>query len=670
VIAPPRIGLCMIVKNEAPVIARCLDSVRPLVGHWLIVDTGSTDGTQDLIRARMRGIPGELHERPWRDFAANRSEALALARGHADYSLVIDADDTAEADPGFRMPPLGADSYTLAIADVGTEYRRPQLVRNALPWRYEGVLHEYLVCEQAMTAEHLPGLRIRRRHDGARRRDPQTYRRDADLLERALATETNPFLIARYRFYLAQSFRDCGERENALQNYLERARLGFWQEEVFVSLLNAARLMEALGQPVAEVIAVYLRAADAAPERAEALHGAARFCRLRERYDEGYRVAKRGLALTPPPEGLFVERWIYEYGLRDEFAVNAYWAGHARESLGACLDIFADGKAPADQQARMFGNARSAFALLDQRAALGPGARPASLADSHALAPPRILHGRIGEPPKILLAILAKQKQPALPLYLQCLEALDYPKSRIVLYVRTNNNTDATERILRDWIERVAPSYAACEFDAADIAERVEEFGVHDWNPLRFKAIGAIRDASLRKTVEHGCDFYFTADVDNFLRPCTLPELVAPRLPIVAPFLRAIEPTALYSNYHADIDENGYYRSCLQYDWLLRRDVRGLIEVPVVHTTYLVRADVIPRLTFDDGSGRYEYVIFCDSARRAGVPQYLDNRQIYGYITFEEGSEVGRRMFGTDCKGQVERARALLADELAQSASG
>ena len=44
------LGLCMIVRNEAPVIGRCLDSERPEIDGWLIVDTGSNDGTQDLVR--------------------------------------------------------------------------------------------------------------------------------------------------------------------------------------------------------------------------------------------------------------------------------------------------------------------------------------------------------------------------------------------------------------------------------------------------------------------------------------------------------------------------------------------------------------------------------------------------------------------------------------------
>ena len=91
-----RICLNMIVKNEARVIRRCLDSVRPIIDRWIIVDTGSTDGTQDIIREHLRDLPGELHERTWRDFAYNRSEALDLARGQCDYTLIIDADDSLE----------------------------------------------------------------------------------------------------------------------------------------------------------------------------------------------------------------------------------------------------------------------------------------------------------------------------------------------------------------------------------------------------------------------------------------------------------------------------------------------------------------------------------------------------------------------------------------------
>ena len=355
------ICLSMIVKNEAPVIRRCLSSVLPIIDHWVIIDTGSTDGTQEIIRDYLTALPGELYERQWKDFAYNRSEALSFARPHGDYSLIIDADDTLEIPDDFQLPELTADSYTLEINDASIRYRRTQLVRNTLPWRYEGVLHEYLTCDGAQTAGHL-SIVMCRNHDGARRKDPQTYRNDAAILERALLSEARPFLISRYRFYLAQSYRDCGERDKALQNYLVRAELGFWQEEVFVSLLSAARLKEELGHPEQEVIDAYRRAWEASSTRAEAFHGASRFCRHKNRFEDGYQFAKRGLSIAKPSDGLFIEPWIFDYGLLDELAVNGYWSGHYRDSVDACQRLLSEAPIPEEMRDRVKKNLDFAIA--------------------------------------------------------------------------------------------------------------------------------------------------------------------------------------------------------------------------------------------------------------------------------------------------------------------
>lgn len=633
--------LCMIVKNEAPVIARCLDSVRPLITHWVIVDTGSTDGTQEIIRNHLRDLPGKLYERPWKDFAFNRSEALELARPLADYALIIDADDALEMPEGYQLPPLLSDGYMIQIRDSSISYQRMQLVSNRLHWFYRGVLHEFIACDGAYSTGQLEGVVMRRNHDGARRRDPQTYRRDAAILARALETEKDPFLRTRYTFYLAQSYRDCDEWENAISNYLARAKMGGWQEEVYVSLYQAAKLMEQQGYPDDQVIATYQAATDAVPTRGEAIHAASRFCRVRKRYAQGYEIGKAGLALTPPAGGLFAQPWVYDTGMLDEFAINAYWTGHYAESLDACLKILESGKLDPSHVPRVAANARFA------REKLGEKTQPLNLgrfggtnyATDHRLDPVQHMpHASSSARPRVLLAILAKQKEPSLPLYLKCIEELDYPKSSIVLYIRTNNNRDRTEEILRDWVTRVGSQYAGVDFDATDVAQPVESFGVHEWNEMRFKVLGNIRNISLKKTVEHGCDFYFTCDVDNFIRPCTLTELVDLDLPIVAPLLRSVTANVPYSNYHAEVDANGYYRACDQYYWVLNRWVRGIIEMPVVHCTYLIRRDVLDRLTYTDDSGRHEYVIFSDSARKAGIAQYFDNRHIYGYVAFDKGA--------------------------------
>jgi len=251
------ICLNMIVRDEAPVIRRCLESVRPLIDCWVIVDTGSTDGTQEIVRDCLSDLPGELYERPWKDFAQNRSEALALARGRGDYVFFIDADEVLEIAPDFTLPPLAADSYDLRILFAGSSYMRKQLVRNALPWRYEGVVHEYVTCEQARSEAFLPGLQTVPHNDGARARTPGTYFRDALLLEQALVADPSN---TRHAFYLAQCYRDAGEPELALENYRRRAEMGGWADEVWCSLYQIAQLKERLEHPWPEVEEAYMAA--------------------------------------------------------------------------------------------------------------------------------------------------------------------------------------------------------------------------------------------------------------------------------------------------------------------------------------------------------------------------------------------------------------------------
>src|SRR5436305_6513507 len=132
------LGLCMIVKNEAHVIGRCLDSVAPHIGCWTIVDTGSSDGTQDQIRSRLADVPGEVHERPWRDFGTNRTEAIALARGKADYMLVMDADHVLHTPPGYQFRDLDADAYFIAHRYAGVHYGIAILLADPMAWRHEG----------------------------------------------------------------------------------------------------------------------------------------------------------------------------------------------------------------------------------------------------------------------------------------------------------------------------------------------------------------------------------------------------------------------------------------------------------------------------------------------------------------------------------------------------
>lgn len=655
-----RIGLSMIVKDEAEVIERCLDSMIPLIDYVLISDTGSKDGTQAIIRSwiERNNLRGEVVEEKWQDFATNRTSALRrlCEKRVVDYAFVMDADETLGYDAGFEPAAfknsLTHDYYNVEIRRGATRYWRPQIMSTAKNFFYKGVLHEYIEAPKDSVSGDAFGVYIASgASGGARDKDSETYRRDANVLEKVLSTETDNFLRSRYTFYLAQSYRDSEQIEKALYAYLARSELGYWSEEVYVSLLEAGRLMERLNRPADDILAVYRRAIDVCGTRAEAYYYISEFCFREGRNEEGFTAAKVGSALAEPANGLFLAKWIYDYAILDQLAINAYWCAYYSDCIQACLKLLSEGKLPESERKRVEANAQASLEKIkEERSArnLGSYASPNFL-EQHEISPPRELRAK--EPTaRILVAILAKQMAEALPLYLDCLDKMDYPKSKIVLYIRTNNNTDETERLLREWLEQNGKSYAAVEFDFSDVREQVQQYELHEWNATRFKVLGHIRAESLQRTIHHGCHFYFTADVDNFLRSNTLRELVQLNLPIVAPFLRSIEKGSYYSNYHAAVDERGYYSHCDQYDWILNRWIRGIIEMPVVHCTYLVRADVIPFLTYQDETDRHEYVIFSDSARRNDVVQYLDNRQIYGYMARD------------DIKEHSEQARMLLCE--------
>lgn len=315
--------LCMIVKNEFDVLANCLQSVKPLIDYWIIADTGSTDGTQDLITKVMMGTPGELHERPWRNFGANRTETIELAGDRSDYLLFIDADETLVRDDGFAWPELRADAYQL-IKQRGTRrYRIPALVKAAHRWRFVGVLHEHLKPSSPVSYEPLDGIVIDSNQQGARSRDPHTYRRDALLLEAGLLDEPDN---ERYVFYLAQSYRDCEDYDLAIRNYERRVAMGGWSEEVFIALYQTAHCRLWRKESWSDVLAAYLKAYAFRPTRAEPLYAIGKNLVQQKDYTTALIFLKRAQELEFPDEDiLFVEANIYHFHIDIQIGVCYYY---------------------------------------------------------------------------------------------------------------------------------------------------------------------------------------------------------------------------------------------------------------------------------------------------------------------------------------------------------
>ncbi|MCE5316481.1 MAG: glycosyltransferase family 2 protein [Parachlamydia sp.] len=231
---------------------------------------------------------------------------------------------------------------------------------------------------------------------------------------------------------------------------------------------------------------------------------------------------------------------------------------------------------------------------------------------------------------KVLLAILARNKAHVLPTYLTCINNLTYDKQAMTVYINSNNNEDATREILQAWADAHKDDYSNILLDFHDV-KGLGDDKPHEWTAQRFKVLAKIRNKSLQMAKEHGCDFYFVVDCDNFIIPCTLSELIKKDKPIIAPMLRSIpEPNDPFSNYFCAIDDNGYYRDHPTYMKILERKITGTYKVPVVHCTYLIKAEYLDKLSYIDNSDDYEFVIFSRIARQKGVGQYICNEKEFG----------------------------------------
>jgi len=346
--AGSKICLAMIVKNEMHNMRKCLESVKDVINYWVICDTGSTDGTQQFIKDLMTewNIPGELHERPWVDFATNRTESLQLARDKGDYTLVMDADDYLEVQGDISaLRNLKFDQYHLKITHGALAYSRVQLVRNEYEWKYVGVLHEYLDGPKDIKlfpAVVLNNVIIRASASDTRNgfSGSKKYISDALILEKALLDDSiDPGLRSRYFFYLAQSYRDAGAHERAIVAYKQRVDLGGWDEEVYYSNYMIARLKVLMNYKEEEIINSFLKAWESRPGRVDALFDLIIYLRGQERFALAWALVSIGVKIPPTNDNLFVRFEIQQWRMLDEYSILAARTGNKEEAIRAAKTL-------------------------------------------------------------------------------------------------------------------------------------------------------------------------------------------------------------------------------------------------------------------------------------------------------------------------------------------
>jgi hypothetical protein len=242
----PSVCLNMIVKNESHIIERTLEMLCSKIcfSYWVICDTGSTDDTCDIIKNffKQKKISGELYEDEWKNFAHNRTLALNSAYNKSDLLLIFDADDEIRGEVVLPKT-VDCDGYFFNFGGSGITYQRILLVNNRIRWCFKSVIHEFIACLRDngdYTTTTVEGdYYVVSGRSGSRSQDPHKYVKDARILEEAYfeAKKTNDDLHLRYAFYCANSYRDAGMSEKAIEWYKTTLQNNNWHQEKYISCL-------------------------------------------------------------------------------------------------------------------------------------------------------------------------------------------------------------------------------------------------------------------------------------------------------------------------------------------------------------------------------------------------------------------------------------------------
>ena len=292
----PRICLFMNVLNEAPILARCLESVKGLIDYYFImIDDRTTDDSVEVALKVLDGIPGTVHRLPFVDFGKGRTLAMIGARAAIQATLSttldgwwlwrVDADEVIVTEPGFKWPSeMPMDAYHVQMRLGSSEFEHLDLFRASKPWRYEMPTHEVTVCEGGAVWNHVPlqGIANTSPCDSCRRKSGKKIAEDIEWLCKYIVDENhNPQAhLGRACFYLARTLLERGapgDDDLALEGFRRRTTLPGYSQETYCSFVSIGLLLEKLHAPALEIREAYLSALDVDPERAESLWHLARF---------------------------------------------------------------------------------------------------------------------------------------------------------------------------------------------------------------------------------------------------------------------------------------------------------------------------------------------------------------------------------------------------------
>lgn len=345
------LSLVLLLKDEAKSIEKMIECAAPAVDRVDILDTGSTDGTQEIARKACErlNLLCEIHSEAFVDFATSRNRSLKLAEEHAVFALWLSGDEYLHGPQELRFfcaqrqdQPIPGNSAFFVSVQVGNNvFRSPRIVRLGTSWRFIGVVHEVLACARTQDSaqDTICDYVLRSEswisHEGFNlERKTQRFYKDLELLrERHIRFPDDP----RTLFYLAQTLQGLKFFADACRLYAQRAQMHEgWPEERFIAMYRAAQCADVAGFPTSEVQRMFLNAVGLRPTRAEPLLGLAEHCLKNQAPHVAYFFAAAAAGMTYPEQDAFcVEPNAYTWKPLYFIGITAIHAGQYEQGKDA-----------------------------------------------------------------------------------------------------------------------------------------------------------------------------------------------------------------------------------------------------------------------------------------------------------------------------------------------
>ena len=267
-----KLALNFICKDETPVIQNMLESAKDIVDLIVVNDTGSTDGTQQMIKdfGEKYNIPTYVFERPFDDFESSRNHAMQKLRDVVKelnwnpeqvHGFWFDCDETLVIDSKFNKAQFTKDLYMINTYIGQMKYTRNTFFKVSKPFRWYGPVHEFIVCdEQNITSGLAENIHVDVKMTGnswlgdiAEKYASHSYKLEAYINK----NRQDP----RWIFYTAQSWHDAASiKDNREENderlrrsmkyYRERvSRTDGYAEEIFYAQYRIGTIMRILDEP-------------------------------------------------------------------------------------------------------------------------------------------------------------------------------------------------------------------------------------------------------------------------------------------------------------------------------------------------------------------------------------------------------------------------------------